>query len=444
MSRSLCRRWPALLAVHSRRGGRRRAERRRRCCAMRSRSPRPASTRRRSPTSIPARVLAHIFEAPLDYDYLAQPARVRAQHRGRAARGVGRLPRFMFRLKPGHLLRRRPGVQGQAARADRAGLRVRDQAPLRPALEERQALPVRERGHPRPERAAPRGDRAQASRSTTTARSRACARSTATRFEVRLARAEPALAPSLFADPALAGAVAREVVEFYGDQHRRASGGHRPVPAGAMAAQLAHRAGAQPGLPRAALRRAPGRRRRQRGRRSPRAARAGACRWSTASRSRSSRSRSRAGWRSSTASRTSSSACPTSSASRRCRTASWRRNLAQARHADGALPAQRHLGVVLQHGGPGGRRLHAGEGRAAARDRAGGGRRRARSAWRATARRFPAQSHIAPPVWGYDPAFKSRDERIRPRQGARAARPVRLRRPRRRRLARAARRHSRW
>ena len=29
-------------------------------------------------------VLAHIFEAPLEYDYLAQPARMRAQHRGGA------------------------------------------------------------------------------------------------------------------------------------------------------------------------------------------------------------------------------------------------------------------------------------------------------------------------------------------------------------------------
>ena len=54
----------------------------------------------------------------------------------------------------------------------------------------------------------------------------------------------------------------------------------------------------------------------------------------------------------------------------------------------------------------------------------------------------PAQSPIAPGTWGYDPAFKSEMSELQPgaRQGA--ARPVRLCRPRRRRLARAARRQA--
>ena len=58
--------------------------------------------------------------------------------------------------------------------------------------------------------------------------------------------------------------------------------------------------------------------------------------------------------------------------------------------------------------------------------------------WRGQA--IPAQSPLMPHTVGYDPDFKSEIERLRPgaRQGA--ARHVRLRRPRRRRLARAARR----
>ena len=102
--------------------------------------------------------------------------------------------------------------------------------------------------------------------------------------------------------------------------------------------------------------------------------------------------------------------------------------------------------VVLQHGGPGGRRLHAG-----ARWRCA-----ARSRWRYDVeRRDPhraarpgdpgAVDRAAARPAGYDPALQDRDERAttrRAREGA--ARPVRLRRPRRRRLARAARRHRRW
>ena len=53
---------------------------------------------------------------------------------------------------------------------------------------------------------------------------------------------------------------------------------------------------------------------------------------------------------------------------------------------------------------------------------------------------IPAQSPIAPGTWGYDPAFKSEMSEYNRARAQGAARPVRLRRPRRRRLARAARR----
>ena len=64
----------------------------------------------------------------------------------------------------------------------------------------------------------------------------------------------------------------------------------------------------------------------------------------------------------------------------------------------------------------------------------------ARSASCAAARPFPAQSPIGPEGWGYDPSLQERDERVRPRPREGAARHARLRRPRRRRLARPARR----
>ena len=76
-------------------------------------------------------------------------------------------------------------------------------------------------------------------------------------------------------------------------RHRRAPGGHRAVPAEELAAQLAHRARTQPGLPRGAATTPSRPPTTPRARPCWRASRAGACRWSTRSRSASSRSSSR-------------------------------------------------------------------------------------------------------------------------------------------------------
>ena len=79
---------------------------------------------------------------------------------------------------------------------------------------------------------------------------------------------------------------------------RRAPGGHRAVPARRSGGAARSSCWSATRLPRDALRRrARGRRRRGPGHAGA-ASRAGACRWSTGSRSRSSRSSSRAGWRS--------------------------------------------------------------------------------------------------------------------------------------------------
>ena len=125
-------------------------------------------------------VVAGIFEAPLAYDYLARPVQHEAEHGGGDARGQRRLPQLHLPHPARHLLRRRPGLQGQPARAGRAGLRLQPQAPLRPALQEPQPVPAGDREDPRPGGAAQAGARRTSSPSTTTARSRACARWTAT------------------------------------------------------------------------------------------------------------------------------------------------------------------------------------------------------------------------------------------------------------------------
>ena len=83
-------------------------------------------------------------------------------------------------------------------------------------------------------------------------------------------------------------------------------------------------------------------------------------------------------------------------------------NLAQARHPAAARTCCSDTTmVVLQHGGPGRRRLHAREGGAAPRDLAGAttSQREIRCVRRGQA--IPAQSPMVPGTCGYDPAFKS-------------------------------------
>ena len=77
---------------------------------------------------------AHL-RTPLHVRPSGAPVQAEALHRGGNARGVGRLRVVDRQAQAGHLLRRRPGVQGPAARAGRAGLRLFVQAHLRPALE---------------------------------------------------------------------------------------------------------------------------------------------------------------------------------------------------------------------------------------------------------------------------------------------------------------------
>jgi ABC-type transport system substrate-binding protein len=112
-------------------------------------------------------------------------------------------------------------------------------------------------------------------------------------FQIKLGESTPRLLYN-FADGSFTGALAREVVEFYGDKI-----GEHPVGTGPSAerleAQFAHRAGAQPELPRGVLRRERHRPMTRACRLWPRATRASACRCWTKCTSPSSKNRSRAG-----------------------------------------------------------------------------------------------------------------------------------------------------
>ena len=124
---------------------------------------------------------------------------------------------FTFRIQPGIYFADDPAFKGKQARADRAGLRLFDQAPLRPALEERQPVLPGKRQDAGPERAAPAGDRREEAVRLRHARSRACGRWTATPSRSGWPTQRRVFSDNL-ADGSFTGAMAREVVEFYGDK----------------------------------------------------------------------------------------------------------------------------------------------------------------------------------------------------------------------------------
>ena len=127
------------------------------------------------------RVHSHIFEALLGYDPLAVPVRLLPLTAEAMPEVSADFTRLDGAAAARHPLRRRPGVQGQAARARRGRLRVRVQAHLRPRLQE---PGVHARSPRKASSASKRSGRvrcATRSRSTTTASPKACARSTATR-----------------------------------------------------------------------------------------------------------------------------------------------------------------------------------------------------------------------------------------------------------------------
>ena len=120
-----------------------------------------------------------IFEPLYAYDYLARPYKL-VPNTAAALPEISADGRtWTIRIRPGHPLRRRPGVQGEEARADRARLRLRLEAAARP--EGALAVPVVPRRQARRRATRCLRRRRRRAGSTTTRRSRACARSTGTR-----------------------------------------------------------------------------------------------------------------------------------------------------------------------------------------------------------------------------------------------------------------------
>ena len=161
-------------------------------------------------------VLAHIFEAPLEFEYLAQPARERPNTAAALPEVSADFRRFVFHLRAGIYFADDPAFGGKRREltaqdyvyAIKRHYDPRWKSGRLYLLESEGILGLSELRRESIERKQPFDyDRDVEGL-------RALDRY---RFEVRLAQPSPRLPQSLFTDPALVGAVAREVVEFYGD-----------------------------------------------------------------------------------------------------------------------------------------------------------------------------------------------------------------------------------
>ena len=163
-----------------------------------------------------ATVLAHVFEAPLEFEYLAQPARMRPNTAAELPEISPDFRRFVFRIRPGIYFADDPAFKGQRREltaqdyvyAIKRHYDPRWKSGRLYLFESEGILGLSELRREAIERKRPfdydrevEGLRALDRYS----------------FEVRTAQASPRLHQSLFTDPVVTGAVAREVVEFYGD-----------------------------------------------------------------------------------------------------------------------------------------------------------------------------------------------------------------------------------
>jgi ABC-type transport system substrate-binding protein len=161
-------------------------------------------------------VLAHIFEAPLEYEYLAQPVRMRTNTAASLPDISADSRRFVFTIKPGIHFAEDPAFKGQKRELtaqDYVYTLKRHYDPRWKSgklyqLETAQILGLSEL----------RREAIAAKKPFDYEREveglRALDRY---RFEVKLALPSPRF-HQIFTDPSLTGAVAREVVEFYGDK----------------------------------------------------------------------------------------------------------------------------------------------------------------------------------------------------------------------------------
>ena len=140
-------------------------------------------------------------------------AQGRSEHGGGDARDLGGRPSVEDPHPAGHPFRGRSGVQGQEARAHRGRLRLFVQAPARP--EDARAVPLvsSTARSSAPTTCSPR--RKRPGGSTTTRRSRAC--KSLDRYTLQITLKEPDYVLLGYLTQSAMAAVAREVIEAYGD-----------------------------------------------------------------------------------------------------------------------------------------------------------------------------------------------------------------------------------
>jgi len=161
-------------------------------------------------------VLAHIFEAPLEYEYLAQPVRIRANTAAVRPQISADFRRFVFQIKPGIYFAADPAFNGQRRELTaqdyvytikrhydprwKSGKLYQFESERIVGLSELRRESIQQKKPFDYEREV-EGLRAL----------------DRYRFEVKLEQPSPRF-DQLFTDPALTGAVAREVVEYYGER----------------------------------------------------------------------------------------------------------------------------------------------------------------------------------------------------------------------------------
>ena len=161
-------------------------------------------------------VLANIFEAPLEYEYLAEPARVRANTAAGLPQVSDDFQRFVFRIQPGIHFADDPAFKGVARELTAADYVYSIKRHYDPRwksgklyqLEAAGILGLSELRRELIAQKKPFDYEREVEGLRVLDRYR---------FEVRLAEPSPRFAQN-FTDPGLVGALAREVVEFYGDR----------------------------------------------------------------------------------------------------------------------------------------------------------------------------------------------------------------------------------
>ncbi|HSW24987.1 MAG TPA: ABC transporter substrate-binding protein, partial [Burkholderiaceae bacterium] len=161
-------------------------------------------------------VLAHIFEAPLEYEYLAQPVRVRTNTAAAQPEISADFRRFVFQIKPGIYFADDPAFKGQRRELTAQDYVYTIKRHYDPRwksgklyqFESERIVGLSELRRETIEQKKPFDYDREVDGLRALDRYR---------FEARLALPSPRF-HQLFTDPAVTGAVAREVVEFYGDR----------------------------------------------------------------------------------------------------------------------------------------------------------------------------------------------------------------------------------